>query len=355
MSKRQLEFLKRADAHTHRLWFLWQPEYGCGCVGGCQFQSSSINRKPLPQSHHTPRDLPRVTTPHGNGTKETTPTSILAKPSQHSFKSLKTLQYVHATLVTRHYTTEEQVPRPQRGVSLEETPVHLPSTSSLPSLAVLPEDARSQESDDSFISAKDYFEEDDPFQSTQTTPRGSVRHSRQPSIQTDGPRPDPSAKTGTSPAVPLEPDMVPKYGQLLNSYRCTWKSMRLYRRAGSKESPPIDSKRGSGLFGRSATPKRKRGEELRGPRFLLEVPTIMSSVGSLPYILRSGHQLEHGPSPSDTSETAATEESAMFSVEVGVAGFDVLLTPPLVRVIDRWVWSQLMGVVIIIIIISIGI
>lgn len=48
---RQLAFLKRADTHTRRLWFLWG-EVGCGCWGGCQFLDDCIKRSPprLPSS-----------------------------------------------------------------------------------------------------------------------------------------------------------------------------------------------------------------------------------------------------------------------------------------------------------------
>lgn len=48
VASRQLSFLRKADARTRRLWFLWK-EAGssmlCGCCGGCLFMSSSVARK----------------------------------------------------------------------------------------------------------------------------------------------------------------------------------------------------------------------------------------------------------------------------------------------------------------------
>ena len=48
---RQLEFLRKADDRTRRLWFLWSEdssqEVRCGCCGGCVFLDSSVERLPI--------------------------------------------------------------------------------------------------------------------------------------------------------------------------------------------------------------------------------------------------------------------------------------------------------------------
>jgi hypothetical protein len=48
--ERQRTFLRRADAATRRLWFLWDTSggtgLGCGCCGGCQFLDGSISPRP---------------------------------------------------------------------------------------------------------------------------------------------------------------------------------------------------------------------------------------------------------------------------------------------------------------------
>jgi hypothetical protein len=54
--QRQWDFLRRADARSRRLWFLWaeQLQPDCGCCGGCQFLDGFISCKPV---------LPPVTPP----------------------------------------------------------------------------------------------------------------------------------------------------------------------------------------------------------------------------------------------------------------------------------------------------
>jgi len=57
--QRQLEFLRKADTKTRRLWFLWhkeeeeegdtfvlRDEFRCGCCGGCAFLDGCIERQP---------------------------------------------------------------------------------------------------------------------------------------------------------------------------------------------------------------------------------------------------------------------------------------------------------------------
>ena len=51
--QRQKDFLRKADAHSKRLWFVWGEEregegeeLACGCCGGCQFLDGCIQRLP---------------------------------------------------------------------------------------------------------------------------------------------------------------------------------------------------------------------------------------------------------------------------------------------------------------------
>ena len=58
MPQRQLEFLKKADHKSRRLWFLWREveeqegevvlrdEFRCGCCGGCVFLDGCVERQP---------------------------------------------------------------------------------------------------------------------------------------------------------------------------------------------------------------------------------------------------------------------------------------------------------------------
>lgn len=46
VTTRQLDFLRRADDRTRRLWFLWNADDAvCGCCGGCLFMNGDIARK----------------------------------------------------------------------------------------------------------------------------------------------------------------------------------------------------------------------------------------------------------------------------------------------------------------------
>lgn len=346
MATRQLEFLQRADARSRRLWFIWDDQYSCGCCGGCLFLSSSINRT---NEHSVPSQDSFtnlvIDTTGNSGSKEGT--ILLTTPSQFAFKSLKTLHHLHSTLVSYHFTCSQQ-PQFIRGVSIEDTPTHIPPATSLPSINVIAEDESPIDSDnDSFHSAQEYLMEEELFHSSHNTPRSSVRqHSRQPSrqsIQTSG---------GTDTQQPSKPvdktSPSSHYNEILNSYKCRWKTVKLYWKAGFKETPPTEARvGGSGLrYTGGATPKRgRKSVGPSGPRFILEVLEFVSAAKKSPYILSSHQVSDSSESPAATASSSPRvrhkqnntdeEGSAMFSVEVEVGTFDVFLSPPLLQVIDR--------------------
>ena len=366
MADRQLQFFKRADCRTRRLWFIWDSEgvngSGCGCCGGCQFLSSSIQRQAVPIQRDSLKDLPldpsypaagSTSRERGSTSKERGSTPLLAVPSQFPFTSLKTLQYLHSTIVSYHFTAaapDQSPPTLRRKISVEEPTGHtLPSSSSLPSINVISDQL--QESDDeSYISAKDYFDDmnEDPFHSVHNTPRASARHSRQSSKQSiqTGPGLEPPKQRSSvpllHPSLPLSnrnnTDLSSHYNRVLDTYNCHWRTIKLYRKTGINESPPTEHKSGSGLnFGGGATPKRgRRKEDCRGPKFVLDVPEFTSVLGRLPYVLHS-HVLDSQPARCKGSAEKTGENSAMFSVDVAVNSFDVFVTPPFVQVIDRYV------------------
>ena len=340
MANRQFEFLKRADSRTHRLWFIWNRQYNCGCCGGCQFLSSSITRVPTPIIHDQLKNLPQEPI---RGPSPPSATPPLATPSQSSFKSLVTLQYLHSTMY--HFLADDQQ---ISDTPLEETPGHLPSTSSLPS--VIPEDdILSQESDnDSFHSANEYFGNEDPneelYHSTTNTPRASIKHhSRQSSkhsVPTGLPLNTDTFKRSRNynPVIPptKKCGFVSDYVKVLNSYKCSWKTIKLYKRGGVKESPPTESKSGSGLrFMGGVTPKRAKRRD--PSKYILEVPIFTNALDQLPYIVHS-HLVDNRPLDTNRNRrSSVTDNSAMFSVEVGITGFDVFLSPPLIPLIERFV------------------
>ena len=353
MAERQLKFLRRADSRSSRLWFVWDDQYACGCCGGCQFLSSSINRVSTPRMRDRLKDLP-LEGLYG-AMRDRVPTPPLATPSQSSFKSLKTLQYLHSTVVWYHFSVDRQKDTP-----LEETPGRLPSTSSLPSF--IPEDnGLSQESDnDSFHSAIEYFGNDDLheelFHSINNTPRASVKHhSRQSSKQSiqagiplhlDGNRRSRNFPP-VNPSSSKNLEFVSHYEKVLNSYRCSWKTVKLYRRAGMKESPPTESKSASGQrFMGGATPKRgRRKDDSNARKFILEVPVFTSSLEQLPFVLRSHYSENQPPANSKgrdhRRQSLVGDNSAMFSVEVGITGFDIFLSPPFIPLIERYVYMYM--------------
>lgn len=362
MAVRQLEFLKRADLRSHRLWFIWDDQYSCGCCGGCLFLSSSINRMNKPNIQDSLNNLVIDTSPPTGGPssgKEGTSAIFLATPSQFAFKSLKTLHHLHSTLVSYHFSTNQQ-PQFVRGVSIENTPTHIPPATSLPSINVVTEDNSpcQQDSDnDSFHSAQEYLiDTNEEFHSSFNTPRSSVRqHSRQPSKQSiqTGSAGGETLSTHSRPATThsVKKTSFPShYNEILNSYKCRWKTVKLYWKAGFKETPPTESK-GLRYAGPGITPKRGRKSiSPGGPRFMLEVLEFVSAAKRSPYIL-SSHQLSNDSTLSSSpkgghkkkNNAGGEEGSAMFSVEVEVGTFDVFLSPPLLQVIDRYahLWDNI--------------
>ena len=114
--ERQLQFLKKADQRTQRLWFLWREDLSsvCGCCGGCQFLDTQVSRKGLVSREesavYAPQFAPLTSVPRHMGFGVLDQTLLSSDVSQ-----LECLQCLHKGLL-EHYQARyaPRVPVPAR-------------------------------------------------------------------------------------------------------------------------------------------------------------------------------------------------------------------------------------------------
>ena len=350
MPERQMAFLKRADSRTRRLWFVWEEKYKntCGCCGGCPFLSSTINRpdidakRPLEDSSYATSE--RLQVPSASiGGEDPSCSPALTTPfhNQAAFKSLQAIQNLHNSLVTYH--SSGKLKNLQNFESTHQTPLHQMSSASLPSLNIVPEDSISRDSD-SFHSANEFFEED--FQSVHNTPKASVKHTRQASKQSNQLTfqvpftVEPVVKKKRTP-------LISNYAKILSSCDCCWKTIELFSKVISKETPPTERSQDlrSGATPRITPRRGRKRNEYGGPKFVLEIPEFVSSTeGCSPFVVRRHQQDQSASSGLRVShlghgsrDQPSEEGKAMFSVLVNITGsFNIFLSPPLIPVIERY-------------------
>lgn len=99
--ERQLNFLRKADIRTRRLWFLWNEEGLCGCCGGCLFMDSCITwNNPIARSEsavYGPQFAPFPSIPRHMGFGGLDQTLLLSNISE-----LECMWALHKGLLT-HY------------------------------------------------------------------------------------------------------------------------------------------------------------------------------------------------------------------------------------------------------------
>ena len=367
--------MRRADNRTRRLWFLWYEGYDCGCCGGCVFHDSCINRPETnilfeSQSsryfsvNESSKHPLHLTTSHTQAT--TTLTFDPAPPL--AFDTLQAIHHIHDLLLIHH----QLIKTPSHQISLETgngTPFHFQATPTISKKTEIQtsDDNVSQESD-SFHSAKDSFTYDEEnFESLHNSPLPSEKHIRHMKKPSRSDIPFPVEYTDISSAhkqklkrtLPIQKtEFIHNYSNILDSYKCHWKSIKLIARSSNDELPveaSQDSRSGlhhlvvnsSKVGGDKGLPRfNGKHKDEQSPWIVLEVPELTnSSLGYLPYIV--AHNMEPSPSTGRVGHVTLGKEEgkdesalAMLSVSVNIVGsFGIILSPPLVSVIERLVMS----------------
>lgn len=322
--ERQQVFLRRADALSHRMWFLWDSEFNCGCCGGCQFLDGTICRDETLYSYQTCRYFSpnELSLPSDHVTMPMEPF-----PNFLSFDSLLSLEYLHQALVTYYgFISPPTLPLlSSHPASYESTPYT---------------EITSQDSEGSFDTAKSSLPSasEESYASLENSPHLSQRNSQVNETE---------AATATIKQSETSPDgdtlpyvMVAAYSNVLDNYFFHWKSLKIMGKCTQIQSdevtnvlslPTYPSPRRSVLRG---TPRKKV------PGFVLEIPEISHScVGQLPSVFCDvteatsypGRKNHLFPEKKDCDETLA-----YVSVNANILGnIGVLISPPAVTVVNK--------------------
>ena len=381
---RQQAFLRRADSNSQRLWFLWDDSYQCGCCGGCMYLDHYIQRDDTPYQLQTSRYFSHDATgsplsqPILSPSQDQTTIPLAPLPTALTFDNLSAIEHLHTVLLSHHqFIKSTQDSTPRQNITLEEGKVSNGERLEL----IHDEENLSQDSEGSFVSAQTSldsyasFSDDDKFKSLQNSPKGPdrySRHSRKMSrneiIITDEQRKE---STLQSRRHHQKPHSLANYQNVLDTYKCHFKVLRIASTIPSQESTPLKessrSTRRSGLLLLGESPeesgvlhpspwhsgqKRRQSRVLKkqGPWFVLEIPEIShSSMGYLPFVLpnsmdpsvnssnvRVSHYFMEGGRNQQEDRTLA-----FLSVSVNVIGnLGILISPPAATVLNRYGWMD---------------
>ena len=370
------------------MWFLWNDSYQCGCCGGCVYLDHYIQRDDTPYQFQTSRyfshdvTASQMSQPTLSPSQEHMTTPLASLPMALTFDNLSAIEHLHTLLLSHHqFIKSTQDSTSEQNNTLEEGKVSNGERLEL----IHDEENSSQDSEGSFVSAQTSldsyasFSDDEKFKSLQNSPKGPDRHSRHSRrmsrneiIVTDEQRKDlpPQNRRHHQKTHSLA-----NYQNVLDTYRCHFKVLRIASTVRSQESTPLgESSRTtqrSGLLLPGESPiykgqesgvlypspwhsgqKRRQSRVLKkqGPWFVLEIPEIShSSIGYLPFVLpnsmdpsvkssnvRVGHYFMEGERNEQEDSTLA-----FLSVSVNVIGnLGILISPPAATVLNRYEWMD---------------
>ena len=374
---RQLDFLKKADDKTKRLWFLWREEEGvgngnllCGCCGGCLFLDGCIQRqqpiekidsvvympRPIGQSESVKSEL-------GSGYKSLGLGSLKKALPTLTIKEVDCVVFVHLGLLEHYELRYGKPPPPPDSTAngVEEQSETAVETSSIVS-------------DSSFVSAQsDFTSESDEFVSVsnlneiglsdsfQVLERKRGKHRKTKSVLSQELR---SMGKDSVDAPMLFYDSTAAYKGLVpsQSYKPTVLYIPMRKREINAEKKIQQQPRGSPLIthvkvqetislpaqpsrSASATPQMKSkeatGHEVRNV-FRLRVPVLTPlSSGSLPVMAQKGSGVTRGKRRrrrgvyrKETDENKLAKVSLSVSVNGTVTA---TVSPPILTFIERYV------------------
>lgn len=294
-SIRQQEFLRRSDSAFHRLWFLWNDAYSCGCCGGCEFLGGSVYREEFsPILQRSRYFSPNTSIPMKNN--QSVP--LAQVPHLLSFDNLSAVEWIHQLILQFYGFTD----------SLSEENVQ----------PVRQEDIEliSQDSEASFDTAKqslhpESFSDDENYASLENSPRVSVKN-----FSRDGSGVHLKRNNDASSNI------LHLYTELLDKYWCHTNTVRINYKKSLKH-----------LWTKNNSKSQSKANfKIDFPVFVKTVPGVLPvmSYNSADEILISGSS--HG---TDKENNESGSSNSISVVLVGNIG--CVISPPVFAVINRYV------------------
>lgn len=359
MPQRQQDFLHRADRRMKRLYFVWEEDIPCGCCGGCQFLNG-VALRPESKAHsifHFSRyfcNLQPIVS-QGNGCSQY-PENV---GCIHSFSNLSSLEQLHKVLLIHYHIRED---------TSTNTKILLQSVTNEELSHGLEEEALSQGSDSSFVSARESLSslnDIEQFKSVHNSPQVTekhTKHKRKPSDLSVG---------YLSPRMKPKPQhfnffsLSPAYRNTLDSYECNMKKIKVFS-ALPKQSVLARQDRLShpALIPMKSAPcdlgatkicsSQHEHSHKNNHTYLLQLPTMVhSQTGCMPVLVSSDSTFSmgiasrrqktpaHHHSPRLQEQDGEEQALSMLSVSVKIAGsFGVFVSPPLISVAERY-WNMI--------------
>jgi hypothetical protein len=320
---RQQQFLKRADASSRRLWFLWDDKYQCGCCGGCQYLNGSVQRDESPVSHQTSRYFSNYRS-ISNDVAMTT--SSIPFPSNLSFCSLSSINYLHHLLISNYQF--------DCGNSLSKGFSATPGEINVDIIPII-ENLSQNDSEASFYSATQSFnsqhftDDEENYESLDNSPKVSEKQSR-------------SQKNSRANFNNTKPFPDGNYSNSLDCYRCTIKQVTMTYTKGNQ--PTVKRSIDTPMTNVQSSPWYKSGRK-HVPNVVLEIPHISShSVGHLPFVIPNSSELSLSSVRSKISHYFHDKKEidektlAFLSVSINVTGsFGAMVSPPALTLLNKYV------------------
>lgn len=288
-SNRQKSFLKQSDL-SHRLWFLWDNCYTCGCCGGCQFLNGFISREGfIPVSHSSRYFAKGEYEPITNRS----PRSLPEIPLHLSIDNVPSLECLH-NCILKYYGFADL----QRSGSMN--------------LQKHDDELVSHDSEASFDTAKSSFQSesfsgDEHFASLQNSPGGSTSETRvdcSDEIQAN------------VNAEKKEDSFLSLYWQILDKYLCCNNLLQFNCKKLQKSK------------------NKSQGKAL----FTIDFPEIIeSSVGVLPYIYYNAEcEVPNNCKFSKESDKGSDKTLCTYVVSVTLIGnIGLVISPALLALINQ--------------------
>ena len=333
MPERQLQFLRKADSKTHRLYFLWDSNAPCGCCGGCPFLDDLLCWPSVPQISSEELDMFRYFSTNSTfvGESESRNKGFEPFPVSLGMSSFSCIERLHDTLLDHHNF---------RGTQPPSDPVR--SAAAAVVLNTVPDDAISQGSD-SFWSAKSSLTSLNEFDksvegSPHVEPKLS-RHRRKPSRADTATAPSPLAEHSNrhraKPKIQPGADLITNYQDALDCYKCRLLTLKVpvtgQQHGTSSSTPAVSSPPSQSTRRDDARPHR--------PCFLLQTPELtVCKTGHIPMVI---------PKPSSEQwstdhQQQQTGKLGFVSVSVSLLGnIGIMASPPFLSVLERQVCACL--------------
>lgn len=331
--ERQQVFLRRSDASTRRLWFLWDDKYDCGCCGGCQYLEGTIERPEPSYKYQTSRYFSREFT---SSSSDDETTFLEPFPTSLTFNDLPSINYLHQVLLANYNFSESPSQISDNITHTSPPQIKLDISDTI--------EALSQDSEASFYSASSNVHSDEEsYESLQDSPQVNEKPPRSKRA---------SRIEGTGSIKSSFTINDNDYVSALDNYKCSMKVLHVFTNSGQSISTPHRSNRTSGLFAdtpptNSRSPwhineqKERRTPRKQIPRLVLEIPQISHvSMGHLPSVTLNYPDVPFGRYRASQyfSDKSDIDEKtlAFLSVSVNIIGnIGIFVSPPAMKMVDK--------------------